>query len=221
VSTASERKAGRTLVVGFEGTALPSSLAEALAEGALAGVIVFRRNLPDRESTAALVASVHAAARESGALPPLVGDRRRGRPRDAPALTLHELCRRCVGSARSATPSSCDAPAGPSAAELAGLGINLDFAPDPRRRLQPPEPHHRRSRLLERPDRGRAPRARLRARARRRRRARLRQSTSPGMATRTSTVTSRCPRSATIALASTPSSSCPSNARRALGSSRS
>lgn len=128
MSTASERKAGRTLVVGFEGTELPASLAEALREGGLAGIIVFRRNLPDRESTAALVASVHAAAREGGALPPLVAiDEEGGRVTRLPspfeplppmrrlgALGDAELVRRAGWAV---------------GAELRRLGINLDFAP--------------------------------------------------------------------------------------------
>lgn len=115
---------GPLVVTGFTGSTLPDDLARDLALGELGGVILFKRNLPDLESTWRLCRDVAVAGdhrtivsvdQEGGRvarlpppaakLPPL---RRLGALGDA---ALSERAGLAVGR------------------ELAALGVNLDFAP--------------------------------------------------------------------------------------------
>lgn len=116
--------AGAVLVGGFDGPTLPDEVARRLADGRLAGVILFRRNIVDPDQVGALCAAVSRA----GGTPPLVAlDQEGGRvtrlrapvvalpparalgDRDDPSLTrdLH----RVLGE------------------ELSALGVNFDLAP--------------------------------------------------------------------------------------------
>lgn len=119
-----ERLAGRVLCAGFPGRELPDGIRARLDDDALGGVILFKRNLGTIEEVAALSRSVAervspspivAIDQEGGRvarlgppvlrLPPM----RELGVRGEPAFT--ERCARALG------------------AQLAMLGINLDFAP--------------------------------------------------------------------------------------------
>lgn len=121
-----ERLAGQVIIGGFEGTAAPLRFAEALEQGLRAGVILFRRNLPDI-TTAAELSRVLYRAEHEGLRPFISIDQEGGRVRrlDAPLLELPPM--RVIGdrgdvelAVRLAT--ACGR-------ELAALGFNLNFAP--------------------------------------------------------------------------------------------
>jgi beta-N-acetylhexosaminidase len=61
-SAEAERLAGRTIVAGFDGPALPRDVAQELSRGALGGVILFRRNVERPDQVAELLAAVRATA---------------------------------------------------------------------------------------------------------------------------------------------------------------
>ncbi|HVU04562.1 MAG TPA: beta-N-acetylhexosaminidase [Polyangiaceae bacterium] len=117
--------AGALLVVGFDGTTLPPSLARDLAEKRRAGVILFKRNV-------ASVEAVHALCRqifELGVDPsPIVSvDQEGGRVArlGAPVLALPPM--RELGDIGDPTLARRVGVA--LGRELAALGFNLDFAP--------------------------------------------------------------------------------------------
>lgn len=117
---------GQLLVVGFQGTSLPDSLARELAAGRLGGVIVFKRNLPSLEVAHALNRAVVAAAPAD--LPPFVSvDQEGGRVGRLPAPFLKLPPMRRLGALGDA---ELVARVGRVlGSELAALGYNLDFAP--------------------------------------------------------------------------------------------
>lgn len=119
------RLAGRVLCAGFPGRELPRALRERLADDALGGVILFKRNLGTMEEVAALVADVVAA---SGPKSPLVAiDQEGGRVArlGAPVVKLPPM-RRVGERGDPALTERCGRVLG---AQLAALGINVDFAP--------------------------------------------------------------------------------------------
>lgn len=84
---ANHRLAGRVLVAGFPGPEAPASLLDSAAAGALAGVALFRRNLPSAAAAHALTQKLLSRFPR----PPLVAiDQEGGRVRrlDAPVLPL-------------------------------------------------------------------------------------------------------------------------------------
>jgi beta-N-acetylhexosaminidase len=118
--------AGERLVAGFAGTAVPRALERTIRQGELAGVILFEENLPSRDAGRRLVAQIEALPRPLGLRDPLLVmvDQEGG------------LVKRLVG-APSASAEQMGA-AGPSftrqqgratAANLRGVGINVDLAP--------------------------------------------------------------------------------------------
>jgi beta-N-acetylhexosaminidase len=119
-----ERLSGSVIVAGIAGTSLPTWAERTLADDALGGIILFKRNLGPLEAVASLTRAIHAASprvplvaidQEGGRvarlgapivkLPPA----RRFGERDDPALT--ERAGALLG------------------AQLLALGVNLDFAP--------------------------------------------------------------------------------------------
>lgn len=116
--------AGAVLVGGFDGPALPATLSRRLAEGHLAGVIFFRRNITDP----AQVRDLCAAALASSALTPLIAlDQEGGRVtrlRD-PVIALPSA--RALGALDD--PSLTRDLHRALAEELAALGVNFNLAP--------------------------------------------------------------------------------------------
>jgi beta-N-acetylhexosaminidase len=124
-SSSLSRLAGRVLCAGFPGRELPASLRARLADDALGGVILFKRNLGTMDEVASLVASAVEAA---GPRSPLVAiDQEGGRVArlGAPVVKLPPM-RRLGERGEPALTERCGRVLG---AQLAALGINLDFAP--------------------------------------------------------------------------------------------
>lgn len=119
---------GHLLLTGFDGVTLAPATRRALERGERSGVVLFRRNVPSLEATAALTASIADAARSGGAdLPPLVAiDQEGGRVTRlaAPFPTLppmRTLARGGEGLVRDAGRVV--------GRGLVHLGIDLDLAP--------------------------------------------------------------------------------------------
>lgn len=114
---------GALLVVGFDGTSLPTALERSLREGSRGGVTLFRRNCGD-------VAQVEALCRatlECNALPPIVSvDQEGGRVARLHAPCLKVPPARTVGNQG---PGLVERVAEAQARELHALGFNLNFAP--------------------------------------------------------------------------------------------
>ncbi|MEZ4226266.1 MAG: beta-N-acetylhexosaminidase [Polyangiaceae bacterium] len=118
--------AGQLLVVGFAGAELPLELARQLAAGTRAGVILFRRNLPDLPSSHALLRAVAAVA--ANATPPFVGvDEEGGRVRRLPAPFPGLPPMRSLGL--QGDEATCRATGAALGKGLRAVGFNLDFAP--------------------------------------------------------------------------------------------
>lgn len=117
--------AGGVIIGGFDGIALPAVVRDQLAQGRLAGVTLFKRNVSDIEQTAALCSDIVDATQGA---PPLISiDQEGGRvARLGPPVTQLPPMR-VLGQ--------IDDPAltrsvGQLLAEaLTAIGINLDFAP--------------------------------------------------------------------------------------------
>ncbi len=116
---------GQLLVGGFDGDTLPASYAASLRAGLRAGAILFRRNVPDLQRTAALCEAIRDAA---GEIPPFVAvDQEGGRVARLPAPFLKLPPARELG--RTGDPGLVRRAAAAVGAELSALGFNLDFAP--------------------------------------------------------------------------------------------
>lgn len=120
--------AGALLVTGFSGTSLAPRTDKALRAGERAGVIFFRRNLPDVAALEKLASGARAAARTYGPAVPLIAiDEEGGRVSRLPAPEAKLPPMRRVGAiGRPALARRAGLAVG---ARLAALGINLDFAP--------------------------------------------------------------------------------------------
>jgi beta-N-acetylhexosaminidase len=117
---------GQLLVVGFDGAELPAELAEGLAAGTRAGVILFKRNLPSLEESHELCRAIaRAAPRE---LPPFVSvDQEGGRVVRLPEPVLALPPMRTLGAGGDV--ELVRRAAALVGRQLAALGFNLDFAP--------------------------------------------------------------------------------------------
>jgi beta-N-acetylhexosaminidase len=119
------RVCGQLILGGFAGPELPSEYAAALRSGRRAGVILFRRNLPDLETAASLCLAVTQAARPATAFVSVDQEGGRVCRLQAPVLGLPPM--RALGARG-------DEALVRSAARLLGrqlraLGFNVDFAP--------------------------------------------------------------------------------------------
>ena len=123
-----DRHVGQLLIVGFEGTELPSALRCALAEGRIGGLVLFRRNLESVGQVRALLQEAHDAAVGGGQPVPILSvDHEGGRVQRmrAPLTVLPPM--EVVGLAADA---ELAAQLGEAVGlELAALGFNLNFAP--------------------------------------------------------------------------------------------
>lgn len=124
--------AGR-LIIGFDGTTLPPRVAALAARGALAGVVLFARNIASAAQLRALVAEVVAAfAASPDAAPPLIAVDQEGGPvqRLKPPL-IPEVA--VVPPMREAAavldPTAMRALGTVMGDDLRAFGFNVDFAP--------------------------------------------------------------------------------------------
>lgn len=116
---------GQLLVGGFVGETLPAWYERALRQRRRGGAILFRRNVLELASTAALCEQVRDAA---GDLPPFLGvDQEGGRVTRLPAPFLTLPAARKLGATGDVALVRRAAAA--VGVELAALGFNLDFAP--------------------------------------------------------------------------------------------
>lgn len=123
-----DQLAGSVIVGGFDGTEAPRELLARLADGRLAGVTLFRRNIIDPPQVARLVASMIDGTRATGAPPPLVSiDQEGGRVARlrAPLIELPPM-RRFGAHNDTALTARALALLG---AQLAALGCTTNFAP--------------------------------------------------------------------------------------------
>lgn len=119
--------AGQLLIGGFHGHVLPSEVHDALHEGRLGGVVLFRRNIESLTQLVDLNASIHAAARP---LPPWVAVDQEGGPvrRITEALGATAIpAMRVLGQTHN--PDLVAQVSEVIATELQALGFNLNFAP--------------------------------------------------------------------------------------------
>ncbi len=118
--------AGQLLVVGFSGDQLPAHLCRALAERSLAGVILFRRNLPDTRHAWSLAKQVTDCT--PAEFPAFIAiDQEGGRVARLRSEVLQLPAMRALGKLDDVELS--ERAATEQAKHLAALGINLDFAP--------------------------------------------------------------------------------------------
>lgn len=120
------KNAGRVLIVGFPGRALPPEIAALAREGALGGVILFKRNLGTIEETAAVIDAIHDSY-PSGVAPLVSIDQEGGRVArlGAPVVKLPPM--RALGERDDAELTRRAARV--LGAQLLALGIGVDFAP--------------------------------------------------------------------------------------------
>ncbi|MBN2344661.1 MAG: beta-N-acetylhexosaminidase [Deltaproteobacteria bacterium] len=127
--------AGRTIIAGFEGTALPSYLASEIEAGELGGVILFSRNVESAEQVKALLDEIHSRAPE-GKRPLISVDQEGGRVvriRE-PLTVLPPALQLGKPMGETASESAKDAKRIYLAGKLVGhelraLGFSLNFAP--------------------------------------------------------------------------------------------
>jgi beta-N-acetylhexosaminidase len=118
--------AGQRLVAGFSGTAVPPVVVRMIRHGELAGVILFAGNLPSRAAGRRLTRRLQAIPRPPGLRAPLLvmADQEGGQVKrigGAPAVSAAEMG--AAGGAFSRDQGRT------TAANLRGVGINVDLAP--------------------------------------------------------------------------------------------
>lgn len=118
------RLAGSVLVVGFDGLHATPELCQAIAEGDIAGVILFRRNVASAQQVRRLATDLVARAPRA---PVIAVDQEGGRVARLRAEVLQLPAMRALGARDDlALTHDCAKALGE---ELCALGINLDFAP--------------------------------------------------------------------------------------------
>jgi beta-N-acetylhexosaminidase len=127
VSTLSiPRLAGERIVVGLDGTAVPTALERAIGDGRVAGVVLFADNFPSRAAGRRLIARLQAVRRPPALRDPLLAmvDQEGGlvkRIAGAPTASAAEMGERGGAFSREQGRRT--------AANLRDLGINVDLAP--------------------------------------------------------------------------------------------
>jgi beta-N-acetylhexosaminidase len=117
---------GQLLVVGFDGSALPGELATALSAGLRAGVIFFRRNLPNIEAAWSLCRAIHSASQAD--LVPLISlDQEGGRVTRLPHPVRALPAMRTLGMLKDV--DFIQRASGVVARGLAVMGFNCNYAP--------------------------------------------------------------------------------------------
>jgi beta-N-acetylhexosaminidase len=118
--------AGQRIVLGFQGTQPPGDAVRLIREGSVAGVILFADNLPSRAEGRRLIRRLQSIGRPPGLRDPLLvmTDQEGGlvkRVAGAPTASAEETGARGAAFSR--------AQGRDTAANLRGLGINVDLAP--------------------------------------------------------------------------------------------
>jgi beta-N-acetylhexosaminidase len=118
--------AGERVVAGVEGTSVSPRLRAAIAEGRLAGVVLFAANFPSRAAGRRLVAELQAIPRPRGLRRPLLVmvDQEGGqvvRLSGAPSASAQEMGERGAAASRREGRET--------ARNLADVGVNVDLAP--------------------------------------------------------------------------------------------
>ena len=122
-----EELAGQLLTVGFPGTALPETVRDDLEAGRCAGVIFFKRNLPDLETASALARETLRAASPRFPKPIVSVDEEGGRVRRMPPPFIGLPA---MATLAERLDSDGFERAGQALGlQLASAGINLDFSP--------------------------------------------------------------------------------------------
>jgi beta-N-acetylhexosaminidase len=117
---------GTRLIAGFQGSELPEPLRRAIRRDGLAGVILFRENLPSRAAARDLIAEIEAIRRPPGLRDPLLVmvDQEGGLvKRLAGAPTTSAARMGAAGAAASRAQGRA------TAVNLSGVGVNVDLAP--------------------------------------------------------------------------------------------
>jgi beta-N-acetylhexosaminidase len=117
---------GTRLVVGFPGTEVPGPLRRAIRRDGLTGVVLFRENMPTRATARALIAEIGSIRRSTGQRDPLLimVDQEGGlvkRLAGAPTVSAARM--------GAAGPALSRAQGRATAANLRGVGVNVDLAP--------------------------------------------------------------------------------------------
>jgi beta-N-acetylhexosaminidase len=117
---------GQRLVVGMRGTAPSAFLLDRVRAGAVGGVILFGRNVRDRDQVRALTAALRAAAQTTDRPPLLIAvDQEGGATRRfswaAPSLSAAQLGRLAPGAVETQGKAAAEA--------LHDVGVNVDLAP--------------------------------------------------------------------------------------------
>jgi beta-N-acetylhexosaminidase len=118
--------AGARLIAGFQGTRVPERLRWTIRHGGLSGVVLFDENLPRRATARALIAEIESIHRPAGLRDPLLVmvDQEGGlvkRLAGAPTASAAQM------GASGAVSSRAQGRA--TAANLSGVGANVDLAP--------------------------------------------------------------------------------------------
>jgi beta-N-acetylhexosaminidase len=120
-------RAGELIIFGFEGKAAPDELLARIADGRVAGVVLFARNLGTPDEIVALTRSLHAAVPQDA--PPLIVslDQEGGRVQRVKApLTVWPAMARVAAVGDLAYTEAVGQALG---SEIAALGFNVDYAP--------------------------------------------------------------------------------------------
>jgi len=117
---------GERLVAGFPGASVPPSLRRMIRRGALAGVILFEANLPNRAAARRLVSELESIRRPPGLRDPLLVmvDQEGGlvkRLNGPPSASARQMG--AAGAAASREQGAA------TASSLRGVGVNVDLAP--------------------------------------------------------------------------------------------
>lgn len=123
-----EQRVGQMLMVAFPGTAVTSEVEALLAECHVGGVCLFGGNVQSPWQVARLTADLQGVAMQADGLPMLIGIDQEG---GAVSRLSYPVAEAPSAMAVGATfdPLAAEAVAGALAAELAALGINMNFAP--------------------------------------------------------------------------------------------
>ncbi len=119
--------AGQLLTVGFPGTTLPGGVRDALGTGRCAGVIFFKRNLPDLETATELARETKRVACADLPPPIISVDEEGGRVRRLPPP--FEGLPAMAKLASETDLAGLEAAGEALGQQLANVGFNLDFAP--------------------------------------------------------------------------------------------
>jgi beta-N-acetylhexosaminidase len=120
-----EQLAGQRLMFGFDGSALSGDLRHLIGDLKAGGVILFSRNVEGPDALAALCRELQACARRAGQPPLLIAIDQEG----GPVARLKPPFTQFAGPAAMQAEAEALAYARTSAAELKGVGINMNMAP--------------------------------------------------------------------------------------------